>query len=395
MERSLKSELDRTSPVPLHHQLKELIKQEITSGLLPIGTRVPSEREICGIYGVSRVTATRAMTDLANEGFLEKQVGRGTFVADPGSSDEKSCVLGIGLYETHYLIRPFFSTIIAGVMEVACAEGYQLQVIVTEDVAETSKAPLYDRMLEQRKVDGMILIDHAVSDADLIDFHSHGVPVVLFDRVVNGHDFYSVLVDSRGGAFQLVEHLRSLGHKDIGFVTPGFQLPPARDRYEGYRSALSVCGLDFRPDWVFDLEGKYDGEAFDAAIARIMRLDPRPTALIFHEDYIAISAASALHKLGYRIPQDISITGFDNIPQSSISLPTITTIDSGLLDMGRDMANAVLSQIRHEQLQNKCRIAPSRIIVRDSTGSVPNSGTADVPKADSEPASKIVHSTKI
>jgi DNA-binding LacI/PurR family transcriptional regulator len=256
-------------------------------------------------------------------------------------------------------------------MEVACAEGYQAQLIVTDNQTENRQASLYDRMLQQRKVDGLILIDHAVSDADLIDFHGHGVPVVLFDRVVSGHDFCSVLVDNRGGAFQLVEHLNDLGHEEIGFVTPGLILPPARERYEGYRTALQVRNLDFRPDWVIDCKGDYSSRIFEATVVRMKAANRLPRAFIFHEDIIAISAASTLYKMGYRIPRDLSIAGFDNISQSMISLPSLTTIDFGLADRGRDLANLLFAQIKNEPLDIKCRLVQSQIVVRESTGVVP------------------------
>lgn len=363
--------LDRSSNAPLYHQLKELIKKDILSNQLTVGTQVPSEREMCEIYHVSRITATRATADLVKEGFLQKEPGRGTFVADSSSHSDKTHVLGIGLYEAQYLHIPFFSTIIAGATEAACAAGYHIQLIVTKGVSDKEQGSLYDRMLDQKKVDGLIVIDHAVSDADLIDMHTHGVPVVLFDRTVLGYDFYSVLVDNRGGAFQLVEYLNNLGHKDIGYVTPGFSLPPVRERYEGYRSALQIRGLDFHPEWVIDYKQNIEDGNFEAAIARLMQLKHRPTALIFHEDYAAIKAASLLYKLDYRIPRDISITGFDNIPQSAISLPSLTTVDSRLADMGRFMAKVLLSQIRNEPLPNKCQLAKTKIVVRESTGIAP------------------------
>ncbi|MCL4552809.1 MAG: GntR family transcriptional regulator, partial [Candidatus Marsarchaeota archaeon] len=244
------NQIDKSSPTALYHQLKEAIKREIWSSKLKIGSRIIPERELCKVYGVSRPTAARALTELVEEGILVREQGRGTFVADPGKRVDETFTLGIALYDSQYIMLPFFSCIIAGVSEVARESGYQVQLIITNAGAETDESSLYSRMLSQKKIDGLAVIDLYVKDRDLVDLHGHSVPIVLFDRMVPGHDFCSVLVDNRGGVFQLVEHLYELGHRNIGFVTVSLSHPPARERYEGYQSALQVKALECHPEWI-------------------------------------------------------------------------------------------------------------------------------------------------
>lgn len=364
MGRKRVANMDKPNAVPTYCRIKEIIRQQIVSGELPAGARIASERELCDTYGISRITAIRTLSDLASEGFIFRQQGRGTFVADQTPEDNKTFSIGAGLYDPGYLMLPFFSSIIAGMTEVAGSEGYRVQLIVTNGHIQGDEKSLYSRVLEQKEVDGLVVIDYVVSDSDLIDLKAHGIPIVLLERTVIGHDFCSICLDNRGGAFQLVEHLSELGHRDIGFVaTSGLAHPPTRERYEGLRSALEVRRLEFHPEWIIVARE----EELQPELARLTSLKHRPTSLVCMDDAVALKAIYALHGLGFKVPQDMSVTGFDSFPQSEHTVPSLTTVDTHLMDLGREAARMLIVQMRGEELVSRRQtVGPATLVIRDS-----------------------------
>lgn len=373
MGRKRTTDVDKPDSSPLYCRLKEIIRQKIISGELPAGARIASERDICETYGVSRITAIRTLSDLVSEGLIFREQGKGTFVADIAPDHNKTFTIGVGLHDPGYLMLPFFSCIIAGMTEVGGTEGYRVQLIATNGQRQGDEQSLYSRVLEQKEVDGLVVVDYVVSDSDLIDLKSHGLPIVLLERAVPGHDFCSVVLDNRGGAFQLVEHLSELGHRDIGFVAvSSLAHPPTRERYEGLRSALEVRGLEFHPEWIIvEHEAQKGQDILQPGLAGLISLKHRPTALICYDDAVALKTIYILRSLGFKVPQDMSITGFDNFPQSEHTVPRLTTVDSHLMDLGREAARMLIAQMRGEKLVRRRHVGPATIVIRDSVAPAP------------------------
>lgn len=369
VNRNIAAQVDRTSGIPLHAQLRDVIKREILSGSLRVGDQVPSDREICRVYQVSRITARRALADLEAEELLVRVPGKGTFVAERQPQSALTHTIGVGLHDPSYLFLPSFSMILSGMAEVATQKGFHVQLIVTQGAPECTGGTLYERVLQQGRIDGLALIDHFVSDEEIVNMHDCGVPIVLCDRIVPGHDLRSVLIDNRGGVFQLVEHLYGLGHSDIAIFIANLKkaFSPARERYEGYRSAIDILGLDFHPEWVIQYR---DPQQIEEELSSLINGSKHPTAIICGEDIVAIRIQDLLRKFGYRVPTDFSVVGFDNIPQSAYCVPALTTIDSGLCRIGREMARLLLAEVLSEPVSTTRYVSRAELIVRDSSGSV-------------------------
>lgn len=369
----MSSDLTRHSndSTPLYEQVKEIIKKEIESGQLRPGDKVLPERELAKKYNVSRITTVRALSDLGREGILERLQGKGSFVAEPARKADQSYTIGIGLYESQYVLQPFFNMIIQAMTEEASSAGYQIQLIVTNNAEGKKNNSFYEGILKQKKVDGLAIVDHALSDADIIDLHNHNVPIVLFDRTITGHDFRSIMVDNRGGIFQAVEYLHGLGHRQIGLAVHEMTvLSPMFQRYEGFRAGLDILGIGYHPEWVLEY---VSAEAIsESDVIKLMGSNPRPTAIVCSEDYAAIRISDLLRKLGYKVPRDVSVTGFDNIPQSASSVPSITTVNSGLPELGHEMIKSLLKQIKDKTLTGTVTVSRAQLVTRESTSVPPN-----------------------
>lgn len=361
-----------STSIPLYEQVKDIIKKEIEAGQLQPGDKILTERELSKKYNVSRITTIRALSDLGREGILKRLQGKGSFVAEPGKKDDQTYTLGIGLYETQYMTLPFFNTIMQGMASEASLAGYQIQLIVTNSSHGKKNSSFYESILKQKKVDGLAIVDHAVSDADVVDLRLHGIPIVLFDRTITGYSFRSVMVDNRGGVFQMVEYLHGLGHQNIGLAMHEMEHPSSMSqRYEGFRAGLDILGINYHPEWVLDYRIPEDISESD--IERLMSNNPRPTAIVCSEDYVALRISDLMRKLGYNVPQDISITGFDNIPQSAFCVPSITTIDSGLAEIGREMVRSLLKQLTDQTLSGTVTVSRAQLVIRESTSVPPQS----------------------
>src|SRR5690606_4006645 len=154
------------------------------------------------------------------------------------------------------------------------------------------------------------------------------VPVVAVDPHTGPTDLPTVDSQNLEGAATATEHLIGLGHRRIGFLAGRPDLESARLREEGYRRALSRASIDFDPDLV--RIGGYDPESAEEAARQLLAVEDRPTAIFAANDLSAITTIEVAQASGLQVPQDLSVVGFDNIPESALSNPPLTTIDQSI-----------------------------------------------------------------
>lgn len=279
----------------------------------------------------------------------------------------KSGNIGFILTNDHFTqSEPFYTKIFLGAeFEAQKHVYYILLTTVEKDFDYSNSIP---RFLQEKNVDG-VLIAGQVS-TDLIDYiSSMNIPIVLIDYDVENHKHSTVLMNNYRGTQLAVEHLLNLGHKEIGFIGGDLEHPSIYQRYLGYIDTLNIAGITIHESWVSaDEPDTKKQNGYNAAGAFLNTGKSLPTALIAANDAMAIGCLQYFDEAGIRVPDDISLVGFDNIESSYHVKPPLTTIDVNKFEMGETAVRTLTEKITNGNGHvNHIRI-PVTLIVRESTG---------------------------
>ena len=257
----------------------------------------------------------------------------------------------------------YFGAILAGVTDAAYENGLRLSIASTrhEHAREVQLLAQHSDM-----TDGALVILPEQSGDELERALSDDYPVVVIDPLLPlGDRVPFVAAAHRRGARQAIDHLVTLGHRRIGVISgpPGWMA--TEERREGWRQALSGAGIPVDPMLFVEADWEL-GPGADAA-AQLLELNDPPTAIFGFNDAIAIGAMKAAHERGLRVPEDVSIVGFDDLPHATIVTPPLTTIRQPLAEMGRAGVGLVLRLLGSQRLEAPQIELPTRMIVREST----------------------------
>ncbi len=269
----------------------------------------------------------------------------------------------IGLVVTS-IADPFIVRIVEGIEDLATREGYS--VFLSSSHADPGREIAVVETFHRRRVDGVIVLASRVGSLYAERLQELGVPIVLINNQADVEYVYSVSVDDEQGARLAVRHLIELGHQRIGYVGCHFRPPSNRRRLEGYRQELSQAGYPYVPELVVHPRSFSDVENGRAALAPLV--EAGATAVFCYNDRIAIGLMTAARERGIRIPEELSVVGFDNIEASWFVTPPLTTVDQPRFEMGRQAMQMVLTLLAGGDVND--RIFPCQLIVRDSTGPV-------------------------
>lgn len=275
-------------------------------------------------------------------------------VAARSLSIRRSNTIGIVLPEVH---GQFFSEVIRGIDVAARREGYHILVSGSHsDVGE-----MMDMVEAMRgRVDGLVVMAPDVA----VDSLSDQLPLVLLNT--NDKRYAAITIDNFGGARTMMRHLASLGHTRIAFICGPPQNADARERVRGYRQ--SMRGLDASPS---EHRGDFTEAAGHAAALEISKLNPRPTAVFAANDSMAIGAIGAFAEAGLRVPDDITVVGFDDIPIARFVAPALTTVGVDIAELGRRAFAVLLEVIDRPQAREPRRERISTtLVVRKSCGTL-------------------------
>ncbi len=194
-------------------------------------------------------------------------------------------------------------------------------------------------------------------------------PVVLIPGFPWRQQIPSVDGDSADGGFQAVNYLAKLGHERIAFLNGPANSKYSIERLAGYRKALAKNRLPLRKEWIYEFdasqEGGYEG------MGKFLAASEVPTATLVINDYSAMGALRAAKEMGYRVPEDVSIIGYGDVPLASMTQPPLTTIRSPYQDMGHEAAHMLIKLIHGKRLSQKHLVLPVELIVRKSTAPPP------------------------
>lgn len=262
------------------------------------------------------------------------------------------------------LDSPWAVEVIRGVEEAAHAAG--AGTVVSAIHRRRSSARQWLENLRARASDGVILVTTAL-DPDLhAELRRLHVPAVVVDPAgVPDLDVPTIGATNWAGGVSATEHLTRLGHRRIGFIAGRPGLWCSRARLDGYRAGLEAVGVALDPDLV--VEGDFDYASGFEAATRLLALDDRPTAVFAASDEMAMGVYEAARKRGLRVPEDLSVVGFDDLPQACWCSPPLTTVRQPLSEMGMLAVRTVLRLLNGEQLESPKVELATEVVVRDST----------------------------
>jgi LacI family transcriptional regulator len=332
-------------------------------------------REIADIAGVSIATVSRVVngrgevSDETRE-LVQRVVRERGYSANRsarGLSAGKTGLIGGTVPMVHY---PYFSNLLGGVAEALYEQDMRLVLCPTLHEHER-EVTLLDRLLHGT-TDGAVIILPEESSDELEDLLNHGYRFVVVDpQVPLNERIPAVSAAHSAGADQAVRHLLSLGHRRIGIITGRRGGKATDDRRRGYFAALAEAGIT--PDPALEVESNFELPGGTAAAARLLDLPEPPTAIFAFNDNMAIGTIRAARARGLRVPEDLSVVGFDDLDEADIVTPALTTIRQPLAEMGRIAVSLLVRLLDNQRLEALHVELATRLVVRDSTAPVPAS----------------------
>lgn len=239
------------------------------------------------------------------------------------------------------IVNPQYMEIARGVEQVAHEKGYNLLLCNTEKNLEKERN--YIRLLLDKKIDGIILAFTLLGQEDFDEIREKKVPLVLFGQNILRNNISSVYSDFKEGAYLAVTHLVNLGFRRIAYIGGSGDQLENRDKTLGYSEALLDSGLGQSKELMF--QGNDDMDSGYLAAVKLLKLNPRPDAIFVANDLMAIGAIDALKDRGVRIPDDISVIGYDNIQMAAHTEPRLTTVSWPVHKMGLISARILIDEV--------------------------------------------------
>jgi DNA-binding LacI/PurR family transcriptional regulator len=266
--------------------------------------------------------------------------------------------------------NPFSTELLEGMKTVLDPKGYTAFVTTTGRRVDQEVSGL--RALVDHRIDGLLIATRGtrIGDAVVRDLARHGPPIVTIGRAIDGVAVDCVTADHWQGAFDAVSHLIQLGHTRIGFIGISHGDRYTLRRFQGYEAALAANGIKPMARYVV---GPSIAPAFATqedgytAMMRLLDLKSRPTAVFARNDFAAIGALRAAHQAGLRVPEDVAIAGFDNIPLAAYTTPTLTTVQQPIAEQGEIAARLLLDRIEGSAGKSVLQCIKCELIVREST----------------------------
>ncbi len=258
--------------------------------------------------------------------------------------------------------NPLFANIFMGIEDVAGELGYGVILANTGGTAERERTHL--RSLQARRVDGLVLASVSLRDPSVRWLREQGIKHVLVNRYSSERDPF-VGADDFAGGTMATRHLIGLGHRRIAHLAGDRGVSTALHRRRGYRAALEDAGI--APDPSLVVEAGYLETTGRQAMERLLRLSRPPTAVFAVNDMAAMGAHAAILEPGLRIPEDVAIVGYNDVPLASRLAPPLTTLRVPVRDFGRISAEMLIEQIRSRRTVRQRVVLQPDLVVRGST----------------------------
>jgi len=263
------------------------------------------------------------------------------------------------------IANSFFAKVISGAQQAAQLAGYRLLLCDTQGREAIERE--FAELVYAHQADGVIQL--RAYDPFAAPFPGAELPpIVNACEVIHNGRHPSISLDNRAAAKAMTEHLIELGHRRIGLIKGPKSSPLTRDRVAGYQDALNQAGIEADPALV--CHGDFSLKAGDDGAAAMLALPDRPTALFCENDEMAIGALKRIRQSGLRVPEDISLVGFDDIPFAAYCDPPLTTISQPAEAFGQRAVELLIALIEKKPLAERHVVLPFELTLRESTARV-------------------------
>lgn len=310
-------------------------------------------RSINGEEGVGPETRERILAISRRLNYFPNLSARGLVARRPNA-------IGIVIPRTSEFAfsNPYYSEILKGIEKKTRESGHYLVFSFAEE-------DCYARMVQHQLAAGVIILANRMDDFRVEEAWRMKIPLVLIPGNSRQPGIPSVDVNNIDGAYQAVRHLVHLGHRRIAFINGPANSKYSLERLDGYRKGLKKNGLPLQKGWVlgsdFTQQGGYE------RMKKLLSLQAPPTAVLVINDFSAMGALRAAKEIGWRVPKDISIVGFGDVPFSSMTDPPLTTIREPFQQMGMEAAGILLDRVSGKRHASRHRMLSVELVIRDST----------------------------
>lgn len=331
--------------------------------------------DIAEPLGVSTVTVSKALS--GQKGVSEEMREKIIALADelgykqPSAmrkeAEKTSYNLGVLIHERHFdKYNSFYLQMYQRVNLKAGSKGcFTLLETVSDEMEETKVLP---NLLEEQKVHGIIIIGRlAPAYLDLLEKKA-SVPLIFMDFCDHRRDTDAVISDSFYGAYSLTQYLVERGHRDIAYVGTVLSTGSITDRYLGYMKCLMEHGIELRDEWKIDDRYIEDGRVDETNLIQLPQ--HMPTAFFCNCDLVGSMLVKKLENAGYRIPEDISVVGYDNYLYPGLCDVELTTYEVDIKEMARRAVNNLLKKIKGEKYRTGIYIVEGHLVEKDSVKSI-------------------------
>ena len=351
---------------------KDNVKADGTAqpGTSKQGLRQPSIKDIARLARVSHPTVSRALQNspLVNAKTAEKirkiakESGYRASAVARGLVTRRTRTIGLVVTT---VADPFTSEVVTGIEQTANDHGYC--VFLADSNADPDRERKIVQSFAEQRVDGIIVTSSRVGALYLPLLSEMMVPIVLVNDQHPGAFVHSVMICNQEGSRAVTEHLVGLGHRRIAYIGDQFGYQSDTERFAGYREALNAAAIPFLPELVVRGDGK--PEAAMRAMDELLALKDPPTAVCCYNDMSALGAMRSIHMLGLRVPEDISIAGFDDLFVASYTQPPLTTVRQPMRRMGQLAMENLIKLMSGQESVVRIKIN-AELIVRESTARV-------------------------
>jgi LacI family transcriptional regulator len=330
----------------------------------PTSTKVTLEM-VAAEAGVSPSTVSRILNGTAvvsddKRSAVDAAIARLGFVPNPvarGLAGGRTLSVGV---VTQAIDSPFYGGALRGIEDTLTRAGYS-PLFVSGQWHAAHEARCIEA-LRQRRVDGIIVLTGRLSDAALTAC-AQELPVVVTGRVLRAPNLYSLAFDNFEGARLATHHLLTLGHREIACIGGDMRHADAKERLRGHRAALAAAGVAANPE--LTLPGSFTEESGLMAVERLIDSRVPFTAIVAANDQMAFGAALALHRRRMKVPEDVSLVGFDDVASASFAIPPLTTVHHPVVELGQCAAQAMLELLSGGT--PTVTLSPARLVIREST----------------------------
>ena len=309
---------------------------------------------------VSRILNGTAQVSEEKQALVKAVIEELGFRPDPAArSLAGGRTMSIGVL-TQFIDSPYYGEALRGIEDELHKANYVPLFVSGHWNEAEEKNRLF--MLQERKVDGIIVLTGKLADETLVDMAAK-IPVVVTGRRLSAPNLFSIDFDNTEGACLAVRHLHALGHRRVAFISGPLDHPDATQRLQGYREEAQ------RKDMVLDdslvVYSDYQESGGFRAMNDLLSASVQFTAVIAANDQMAYGARLALHRAGLRVPEDVSLLGFDDLPHSAFTLPPLTSVRQSVYEIGTSAAKAMFDLLNKRNPPS--RLVEAELVVREST----------------------------